>query len=53
MVNKIAAIFGKVVGNCLSREPFMLFLLMHDWISGLIWVAVSTTYSMVKVLNRD
>ena len=44
----VAEIFGKVVGNCLSREPFMLFLLMHDWVSGLIWAAVSTIYSMMK-----
>ena len=33
---------GAIIGNMLSRTPFMLLFLMHDYLSTLIWVGVDT-----------
>lgn len=48
----IAWAFGVLTANMLSRTPFMLFFLMHDYLSALIWIATETAVDVWKKIKK-
>lgn len=44
--------FGFLSANMLGRIPFMLFFLMHDYLSALIWIAVETAMDVWKKIKK-
>ena len=43
---------GTIVGNVLTRTPFMFLFLMHDYLGTLIWVGVDTILDVWKKVRN-
>lgn len=43
---------GAIVGNTLTRTPFMMLFLMHDYLGTLVWVAVDTILDVWKKVRK-
>lgn len=48
----IAWTLGVLSANMLGRTPFMLFFLMHDYLSALIWIATETAVDVWKKIKK-
>ena len=43
---------GTIVGNILTRTPFMMLFLMHDYLGTFIWVLVDTILDVLKKVRK-
>ena len=44
----IASTVGTMVGNLLSRIPFMLIFLMGDYMNAFIWATIDTIFVTIR-----
>lgn len=43
---------GTIVGNVLTRTPFMMLFLMHDYLGTLIWVVTDTILDVWRKVKK-
>ena len=44
----IASTMGAMVGNLLTRTPFMLIFLMGDYANAFIWATIDTIFDAIR-----
>ena len=52
MAMTISWALGALIGNTLTRTPFMMLFLMHDYLGTLIWVVVDTVLDVWKKVRK-
>lgn len=48
----IASTMGAMVGNLLTRVPFMLIFLMGDITHALVWAGIDTIFDYIKKYQK-